>query len=309
MPDGINPCETYWWIAKLNYSFLLEAFVFISGYIYAYQNITHPDRYCLLSQLAKNKLHRLILPSIVFSAIYFILYEQHETFISSVYSITNGVGHMWYLPMLFWNFIIFWAIKKANFNDTTTVIMLVLLALISFIPLPLRLNSAMYYLLFFFFGGWTYKNHTSKIFDTSKNRILICWLVFITTFMALTIVDSEIDLQSLLGSSLVIKVIDIAISKVIKIIISTIGILALYLTCSWISSHHHISDWIIKLGNLSMGVYLLQQFILVWLYYYTDLPYDVGYRWLPWVGVAATIPLSVLGATILKRIPVIKRYI
>lgn len=39
-PKGFVPCEAYWWWGKLNYSFMLETFVMISGYIFGYQLIT-----------------------------------------------------------------------------------------------------------------------------------------------------------------------------------------------------------------------------------------------------------------------------
>lgn len=35
--EGFVPCETYKWIYRLSYSFMLETFIFVSGYIYAFQ--------------------------------------------------------------------------------------------------------------------------------------------------------------------------------------------------------------------------------------------------------------------------------
>ena len=36
-PAGFEPNAAYWWIAKGSYSFMLETFVFISGYVFMYQ--------------------------------------------------------------------------------------------------------------------------------------------------------------------------------------------------------------------------------------------------------------------------------
>lgn len=41
-PVGFEPNETYWWISKASYSFMLEAFVLISGYVYAHQVALKP---------------------------------------------------------------------------------------------------------------------------------------------------------------------------------------------------------------------------------------------------------------------------
>lgn len=36
-PTWFVPCRAYWWWGKLNYSFMLETFVLISGYVFDYQ--------------------------------------------------------------------------------------------------------------------------------------------------------------------------------------------------------------------------------------------------------------------------------
>lgn len=47
-----------------------------------------------------------------------------------------------------------------------------------------------------------------------------------------------------------------------------------------------------------MGVYLLQQFILLGLYDYTDIPVNVGCYWLPWVGLV----FALLGSLFISQI-------
>jgi len=38
-PSGFIPCKGYEWIARFSYSFMLETFVFISGYLFAFQRL------------------------------------------------------------------------------------------------------------------------------------------------------------------------------------------------------------------------------------------------------------------------------
>lgn len=70
--DGYPRPEGYWWIGKSAYSFMLEAFVFISGYVYGYQIYRNPEKLSLKA-VVQSKLKRLILPSIIFSTVYYLL--------------------------------------------------------------------------------------------------------------------------------------------------------------------------------------------------------------------------------------------
>ena len=79
---------------------MLESFVFISGYLVGYQVLIKKRELIIM-----NKVTRLLVPSILFSLIYWLIFNYNgivsETFF---YDLVNGVGHMWFLPMLFWCF-------------------------------------------------------------------------------------------------------------------------------------------------------------------------------------------------------------
>lgn len=59
--------------------------------------------------------------------------------------------------------------------------------------------------------------------------------------------------------------------------------------------------WIVRLGNLCFGVYLLQQFILMGLYRYTQLPSLLGCYVLPWLGFMVALVGSVLISQLLVK--------
>lgn len=59
--------------------------------------------------------------------------------------------------------------------------------------------------------------------------------------------------------------------------------------------------WLIQIGNLCFGVYLLQQFILMGLYRYTSLPKLCGPYLLPWGGFIIALTFSLLGAFLLRK--------
>ena len=103
--DGYQDNGLYWWIAKTTYSFMLPAFVFLSGYVWSYQR-EFLGRKETLKVLAIKKFKRLIVPSVVFSLAYICLIENTSTgALSLIENIISGTGHMWFLPMLFICFI------------------------------------------------------------------------------------------------------------------------------------------------------------------------------------------------------------
>lgn len=62
------------------------------------------------------------------------------------------------------------------------------------------------------------------------------------------------------------------------------GIVMIY---SWVGCYlqkHDVNLWMERVGYLSFGVYLFQQFILKGLYDHTQLPFLLGCYWLPWIS-------------------------
>lgn len=64
----------------------------------------------------KKKAERLILPSVVFSLVYWQLFNGDITDLVGggkiVISVLSGVGHLWYLPVLFWCFVSLWIVEN-----------------------------------------------------------------------------------------------------------------------------------------------------------------------------------------------------
>lgn len=102
----------YFLIGKGAYSFFLESFVFISGLLAAFGASRRPESLDA-SHMVVKKAKRLLLPSVIFSAVYYLLFYDLEVSKSSiVYSVLNGCGHLWFLPMLFWCFVGLWLVEK-----------------------------------------------------------------------------------------------------------------------------------------------------------------------------------------------------
>lgn len=160
---GYEDIPAYRMIAGVSYGFMLEGFVLMSGYIYGYQ--AHKNGLVSFFKLAKKKTLRLLVPAWIWSLIYGVTLLPYPF---SLIELISGIGHLWFLVMLFWVFIGAWLINKLELPQSLIWSILVLFALLSDNPLPFQLSNAMYYLLFFYLGEKLFdwisepKNHLSK---------------------------------------------------------------------------------------------------------------------------------------------------
>ena len=110
---GYPEIPGYALLGNLSYACLLETFVFISGYVFGYQVRVKGDTALSAKKLLVKKFKRLIIPSIIFSIAYLLIIKGfHDSLLTTSYQILCGVAHMWFLPMLFWCFVIVWIIEK-----------------------------------------------------------------------------------------------------------------------------------------------------------------------------------------------------
>lgn len=308
--DGYPDVPAYWWLDKLSYAFMLEMFVFISGYVFGFQVRTQGPKKLDARYLFLSKFKRLIIPCILFSLLYLIMFDTvmqpiHKT----IYDLLNGVGHMWFLPMLFWCFVGIWIIEKLHLAPKIVIPVLIAISLVSYLPLPLRIVDAMYYMIFFYVGYILQKNNISADRFYTKKSSIIAFLLFCVVFPILTIIQRHIgNINSILGlsvdSNLIIKATRATMSIVLRMIYASTGLAALFFLvgCKEKARKGDIPQWIIRLSGLCFGVYLVQQFILKALYNHTKLPDILGYYALPWVGLAIALSGSVLIAYLMVKV-------
>lgn len=86
-----------------------------------------------------------------------------------------------------------------------------------------------------------------------------------------------------------------ALARFINIIYSSIGIAFWYVITVIISQKVvEVPKFIMLFNTLSMGVYVLHQFVLMFLYYHTSLPDICGTYLLPWIAISIALPTSVI---------------
>lgn len=285
--DIVESNKIYEILANVFRAFRLEAFVFVSGYVFAYQ-VIYKHKFTSLKSLINSKFKRLIIPCWIFSILYVILFGNAS------WKVIQGVGHLWYLPCLFWCFIFcFPLFNSIKIKPTYCIIGLTALSVISFVPIPLQLNRAMYYMLFFYLGliFWKNKEIINKYVTTW--RTLYMWIAFFIIF-TLSLICKEHT--SILYESCDIygKAIILSVNNITKIILAFSGIASIYATAVAYLKTHSLRGGVVRVGDYGYGVYIFHQFILIGLYYHSNFPTLIGSYWLPWLGTLIALSSSIL---------------
>lgn len=297
-PAGYVDIPLYKWLARISFAYTLEAFVFISGYLFAFQRITLKRTEGGISLIA-NKLKRLILPSIIFSIIYFLLFYEYKGLGNAVYSIINGCGHMWYLPMLFWCFVFGWLLEQIKIKDGWKMAFLVALNLFNIFSLPLRISTALTYLVYFYGGYLVYKHSdVIKNYITPRN-LVFSWVIFIVVFAVFRPLRDIFSVDSTCSNAH--KALMVIFYHVGQLIYASVGLAAFYMTAVYFTQHYHLSETTKKISACCFGIYLFQQFVLQLLYYKTSFPLLVGPYWLPWCGFVIAVVVSYILSSLLLK--------
>ena len=287
----------YDWIATLCSAFRLELLVFCSGYLFA---LTLTRKQQSFWKMASSKAKRLLLPSVVFSIVYVALFYdiKGQTVGELLLTILSGAGHMWYLPMLYWVMLMCYGIDKINCSNWLKILGVAVLPILSILPFPLRIDRAVYYVLFFYLGMVIYRNRDAIISRIkSLRQVVLSFLIFVCIYaVGLYIAESGIMDPYTNSGNLIEKAIAIEVVKYVKIVYCILGIIFIYILVNYFLEVKkvRVTPWVINISGLCFGIYLFQQFILQILYYKTTLPSLVGPYWLPWVGLVITLILSYL---------------
>lgn len=294
---GYQDSVCYMWFSRTCYSFMLETFIFISGYVWAYQ-VLNLQKSTSLSILIKKKAERLLLPSVVFSIIYAQIFDNVcvNDLIGGgkiVLSIISGIGHLWYLPVLFWCFVALWILERLDISDLFKFLLLLLVAILPFPYIPFQLSRVPYYLFFFFVGYKFWQHGESFRENLNGKKVVVFSFLFSIIFVVLRTLSAYL-LELADETSIIQKVVLIMASNSSKIIYSSFGVIAIYTLAVWFTKTYKLCSWYIQVGGLCFGVYVFQEFIIKYIYYYTEFPLSIGYKALPWLTFIITLVMSLL---------------
>lgn len=294
--EGFPSNQIYCWLDRLSYSFMLESFVFISGYILGCQVKVRGNKAITFSKLFVNKLKRLMLPCMVFSFLYITLFGDFTQSVpQTIYSLINGYAHMWFLPMLFWCFMFIIVIERLKIKPGSKILILIFASLLSVNGLPLQLSHSMYYMIFFYLGYAINKYNVEVSKYCTLRNVIFSILIFCFLFVVLTLIKENRDLI-FLSKNIIVQSLKFVVGKICMLVYSTAGIIMLFLTSRFIMMRigDTIPQVLIEISNLCFGVYLFQQFFLHAFYYNSCMPYVIGPIFAPWIAFVSTLLLSLL---------------
>lgn len=280
---------------------MLETFVFISGYLFPARN----DFAALILKKAK----RLILPALIWGVVYVVALSPFNTLydrLSSIdvyWRIANGIGHLWFLPMLFWLFIFEFIINRSKLS--TNLWFLTILFVISILPYPnsyFQISRSPYYLFFFHLGYIVNLNrYKLQKFINKRNLVKILFL-YIILFVIGTLWMQNLDHNLSITDNKLIRGIIWLLKRANCCIYSLFGVFTYYLVSMLIREKlqpnlHRLVGFI---AFCSFGTYLLQETLLRILYYRIEISKDLGLL-TPWLCGIIVLLISITGTRIMKR--------
>lgn len=261
---SIYGAELYKWLGHFAYAGMLETFVAISGYVYA---LSESKRQQSLSNIIKGKFKRLLIPALIWGSVYYLLFNMGYSMFG-IWEIANGIGHLWFLPMLFGVFIL-----EKGFVERYNI-KLWILAIIACLPypaLPFHFNNSLYYLFFFHLGTIVYKNKEKVAKQANLRNLVICIMPACVFLIFKIAVEGETDLSSM---PMLTKRIALSGFHTVRLIYSTLIVCSYFIIGFKLqnTNNYQIFKFI---AACSFGVYILQEFILRILYYKIDIPHSL----------------------------------
>lgn len=289
--NPINVSYTaYWWLSKLLYNGFLEGFVLISGFCYANSCSKHHFR-------IMPKFKRLMLPSLFWSVIWLLLFSDLSIYSPLFwYKAINGAGHLWFLPMLFCCFVLQnYLIKESS---SRIIVLLIFLSILPYPNLPLHINVSFHYLVYFNIGVFINKYYNTFISRiktiTTFNKISL--VILYGCYLIASLYFKYSILENMSSSSLAFRCVKISVEHIIRM--SQVLPMALLYFYFGVACSRYLSSCmgggISKIAKLSFSIYILQEFILRFLYYKTSFCIDLGSVLYPWCGFVLSFFISYL---------------
>ena len=225
----------------------MPMFVFVSGYLFQY--LLDLGKYPTWKELLVKKAQRILLPFLVFSWIFMATTGNWHP-LNPI--IQGSYWHLWFLPMLFWCFLIYYAfhrsglINKQWFTIPVFFIFLLLVSAPKFIPMYFGLHNIHKWFFWFYLGGTIclYKDLITTSFSKYHIHILLIIAYILYAYIDLCEYGEDTWYSTVGNASLIVVIwylstlVDWAKLKVSKLIItfSTYSY-GIYIFHNWVELH------------------------------------------------------------------------
>jgi peptidoglycan/LPS O-acetylase OafA/YrhL len=282
-------------IPTLLMSFRLQALVFVAGYVFAFQRLELGRDGCdRPGAFVAKKAKRLLLPWLVFGPAYVLLFGTEEG-MGYVLTMAVGPGHLWFLPMLFWCYLVMLAVVRARlrFHWSWIPIYAALCLASPLLQNFLGTSSAIVHLVYMFLGyaSYSHRERITRYVHAPVFRVAVT-LLFLAWYGLTFRYADDLILPWLPGKA------GLALLLLNKAALSVIGLAALLAHITYWVSHSPEARASRVLGNINRyayGLYVYHQFVMMAVLMWYCLPYGVDLALVPLVLLAS----GVVGAGIL----------
>ena len=215
----------------------------------------------------------------------------------NIVEILNGIGHLWFLTMLFWCFIGLFLIDK--YKTKHPWILFVILSVASCTPIPNLLSFGlckMPHFLFYAYLGYVFYENKDVLYAKLRNK----YIYFLLFYVCLIIFYYGILVclrQSVSDLVFVDRMLSL-VGRGTHYLMAVSGITFLYmLVMRFLETKgqgYTLPLWVTASNKMCYGVYVFHQFLLQYLYYDTSMPAKLNSYLLPILAFVMVLLLSVL---------------
>lgn len=272
----------YSWLDKFFYSGMLESFVMVSGYL---MGMKLTSMQINRGQIILRRLKRLYIPTIFWGIIYVLIFNSSvlsiDGMVKTTIDIIDGVGHLWFLPMLFW--CILFELYVGKFFPDKYLWVYAILALIPLPSVPI-IRLSLYYSFFFHLGIVFYRNKEDIISRMSVKKLGVILLVYLIIFIIASIIQDKFLNDDVLNKcGLLYKAALLSLKNALRLSYSFIAIYILYYIGTKLKLNSTTAKIVNSLAICSSGIYIVHQFILRGLYYKSEICKVFPFEFEPWV--------------------------
>ena len=165
----------------------MPMFVFVSGFLFSH--LLSLGKYSTWKELVRKKAQRILLPFLVFSCFFMITtgdWRPLDPIIKGTY------WHLWFLPMLFWCFIIYYGFYRSGLMKklwlTIPLLILTMWGVTSpkFVPMYIGLQYIHKWFFWFYLGGLVCQYHNVICNILSKYN---SYLLLVVLYIVYVVVD------------------------------------------------------------------------------------------------------------------------
>ena len=226
----------------------MPLFLFISGYLFVY--LLQKGKYSTFGDLLKNKVQRVLLPYFIFG--YIMLITTGRGF-NPQPLVWGAFWHLWFLPVLFWCFVIYWLVHRYLFKLKLyqgLVLLTVLLAVSLFPKLSFKflcIGDLPIWLCWFYMGMFIFQyRKTIEHFFVRFRLIYICLAIYFFIQIAYPTEYMDLHWYSLLNQCMEILAVWYIIHNI-----------------HW--EKLIITKYLVGFSNYSYGIYIFHNWIALYL--------------------------------------------